>query len=156
MPAVTRNVAVPRDVAEGVRVQVVEADVDPPHARSDHSGTMLDERIAVGRHRQFVETMADMPTEPPDKLAHVAPHERLAATETDLVDPPLDEALGDDRNLFEAQQSTARQERHFLGHAIAASQVAPVGDGNPQIAYRPSVAILQRTVGGRVIDLHCP
>ena len=57
------------------------------------------------------------------------------------------------RDLLEAQQRRMRQVRvvlveHFLGHAVAAAEVAAVGDADAQVAQRPARRSGSRPVAG--------
>ena len=75
--------------------------------------------------------------QPHDVLAH----QRLAARE-----PELPHALGDEGGaqavqLLQREQVGPRQERHVLGHAIDAAEIAAVRDRYPQIGYVPAEGI---------------
>ena len=57
------------------------------------------------------------------------------------------------RNLFKAEQVAMRQVtvmlvEHFLGHAVAAAEVAAIRDADAQVAQRPAQAVVQLTGGG--------
>ena len=71
----------------------------------------------------------------------VAPDERLAAGDPQLLDPERDERAGRPLDLLEGQDLVARQERvvlpeDLLGHAIGAPEVAAIGDRDAQVAHR--------------------
>ena len=73
----------------------------------------------------------------------VAPDERLAAGDPQLLDAERHERPRRPLDLLEGQDLVARQERvvlpeDLLGHAIGAPEVAPVGDRDAQVAHRPT------------------
>ena len=81
--------------------------------------------------------------EPLDEALELAPQERLAAGQADLLDPERDERLRDPLELLEREQLLAVHEavflpEHRLRHAVGAAEVAAVGDRDPQVADRPS------------------
>ena len=78
-----------------------------------------------------------------DEVGQVAPDERLATGDPQLLDAERHEGPGDPLDLLEAQDLVARQERvvlpeDLLGHAIGAPEVAPVGHRDAQVAHRPA------------------
>ena len=117
------------------------------------------EQRAVGRQRQ-VEWRAlggahrcQLLDQRLDTLAQ----QRLAAGQADLAHAQLDEHTREPADLLEAQERAVRQEavrlaEHFLGHAVAASEVAAVGHRDAQIAQGAPVTVGQwprRQVDGR-------
>src|SRR6185436_15842186 len=73
----------------------------------------------------------------------VAAQQRLAAREPHLLDAVPHEDPCEPRQLLERQQILAMQERELrtedlLRHAVRASEVAAIGDGDPQVANRPA------------------
>ncbi len=89
---------------------------------------MRGEAGAVGGERQLVERAADLAAQAVRQIDHVAADQRLAAGQSDLAHAACDEALGDQRDLLEAEQFRPRQEGHLLRHAIAAAEIAAIGD----------------------------
>ena len=78
-----------------------------------------------------------------DEVRQVAPDERLAAGDPELLDAERDERPRRPFDLLEGQDLVARQERvvlpeDLLGHAIGAPEVAPIGDRDAQVAHRPA------------------
>jgi len=69
----------------------------------------------------------------------VAAHERFAAGETDFADPVRDKEFGEAGDLFKGQHFGASEKlivgaEDFFGHAVYAPEVAPVGDGDAEVA----------------------
>ena len=84
-----------------------------------------------------------------DEHRQIAPDERLAARDADLLDPAAHEDACDALDLLERQQLVAAQElvvasEDLLRHAVDAPEVAPIGDGDAEIAKRPAEGIGQR------------
>ena len=78
-----------------------------------------------------------------DQVRQVAPDERLAAGDPELLDAERHEDAGEPRDLLEGQHLVARQERvvaaeDLLRHAVGAAEVAAVRDRDPQVAQRPT------------------
>ncbi len=95
---------------------------------------MLGQSRAVGGQRQFVETLAQMASNAPYQIDNIPPDQRFATSQPDLANAPADEEVGEQRDLLQRQDLILGQEGHALSHAIAAPQVAPIRDRNPQIA----------------------
>ena len=100
-----------------------------------------------------------MPTwrpEPLDQFADVAPHQRLAARSGgSCVTPRAMKRSAMIAISSRLSSFAARQERHLLGHAIAAAQVAAIGHRDPQIADRAAMRIasgFRSRVGAIVIS----
>ncbi len=70
---------------------------------------------------------------PLEQRHHVAPHQRLAAGDAELVGAEADERGAQPVQLLQRQHLRLRQEGHVLGHAVDAAQVAAVGDRDAQI-----------------------
>src|SRR4030095_7609740 len=86
------------------------------------------------------------PPRPPDEIGQAAPEQRLAAGQTDLVDAEAREDVDQAPDLFEGQDVVARQPHVvLLGHAIAAAEIAAVGDREAEVAERPKLGV----------DKHC-
>ena len=77
-----------------------------------------------------------------DEVRQVAPQERLAAGQPDLVHAERREDIDERLDLLEVQDVFAR-EPHIvrLGHAVAAAQVAAVGDRETEVAERPLMSV---------------
>src|SRR5204862_37616 len=71
------------------------------------------------------------------------PDGRFGPGEADSVEPvPHHADAGDALDLLEGQDVVAGGPPHpFLGHAVLAPEVAPVGDGDAQIAHCPAVRV---------------
>jgi len=80
----------------------------------------------------------------PDQARQLTPQERLAACQPHLVHAQLDEDVHERRDLPEVEDLRAREPRVvFLGHAVVAAQVAAVGDGEPEVAERAPVGVVE-------------
>ena len=64
----------------------------------------------------------------------VLAHQGFAAGEAQLLHALADEGAAQPVQLLERQDLRLRQERHVLRHAIDAAEIAPVGDGDAQVA----------------------
>ena len=131
------------DLGEADVRERVQRDVDASQPGRDERAREPVEQDAVGREREV--THAGRRREHPHELGQVAAHERLAAGQPDLVDAHRghdgDEAL----DLLEGEQLGLGQPRQALGgHAVAAAEVAAVGDRDAQAADRAAPAVLQR------------
>ena len=72
-----------------------------------------------------------------NELGQVASQKRLAAGQPDLVHPEGREDVDERLDLLEVQDVLARQPHVVrLRHAVAAAQVAPVGDREPEVPQR--------------------
>ena len=129
------------DGGEHLVVEAVEADRDPAQPGVPERPRLARQRRAVGGHRQVPEP--GDPREHLDKPLHLAAHERLAAGQADLLHPMITnkdprEAL----DLLKRQKLGALEElvvapEDLAGHAIDATEIATIGDRDPQIAQRP-------------------
>ena len=81
---------------------------------------------------------AEMARQRLDQPHQVLAHERLAAGEPDFAHALGDEGGGQPVDLLERKQILPRQERHGLGHAIDAAEIAAVGDRDAQIGDAPA------------------
>ena len=80
----------------------------------------------------------------PDQHRQIAPHQRLAAGHTQLIDSQPHGDAREPLDLFEAQDLAARNELDaFLRHAIEAADIAAVGDTDPQIGMDAAVRVNQ-------------
>ncbi len=130
--------------------------VTRPQARGLQRRRLALEDRAVGRQREVERRAvgARQLGEHRDQPLEVAPQERLAAGEADLLHAVRDEQPREADDLLEGQQRRVRQERvllveHLLRHAVAAAEVAAVGDRDAQVAQRPIEAVVENA-GGRV------
>jgi hypothetical protein len=117
---------------EDLGAQAVEADIEPAHA-----GTIqrLGERLhagAVAGDGEIVE--AGQGGQAGSQLGQVAPHQRLAAGDAHTADPQRGEGADDAGDLFEVEPVLGLLEPlEAFRQAIAAAQVAAVGDGQAQV-----------------------
>src|SRR5436190_844021 len=81
-----------------------------------------------------------------NEARQVAPQERLASREADLVHSEGHEDVGERADLLEVEDLLARKpDVLLLGHAVLAAQVASVGDRDAEVPQRTTV---------RVVDPH--
>ena len=98
------------------------------------------EQHAVGRHGQVADRRPGR--EPVDELRQVAAQQRLATGQPDLVHAEGREDVDERLDLLEVQDVLARQPHVVrLRHAVAAAQVAPVGDREPEVPQRSLVPV---------------
>ena len=144
MPSsVCSDLAPAGDRGELRRVQRVERDVDPPHA-----GRVQRRPPCFASCVPLVVTVSSFSPPSPSRaprlrnsVDHVAPHQRLAAGDADLVGAQPDEGGAEPVQLLQRQQVPLRQERHVLRHAVDAAKVAAVGDRNAEVGDGPAERI---------------
>jgi hypothetical protein len=74
--------------------------------------------------------------------------ERLAAGNPDFFDPQMDKQMRQAGNFFKSEDFPPVYPLVFFQrHAIPATEVAPVRNGNPEIFQRPAKRILQSLAG---------
>jgi hypothetical protein len=129
------------DGVEGLLADAVEADVDPVEPgrceRLGHPG----QPKGVGRQRRLdAELVATS-----DDVHQATAYEWLPAGEPDLADPELLDADPDKSDdLVVGEHGVVGQPVEALRrHAVAAAQVAPVGQRDPQVRRHPTEAILE-------------
>ncbi len=144
------ELVVPRQRLEAIGVQRVEADRQAMQAGVAQRARVRRQQHAVGRHRQIANGRAG--GEARDERREVAAQQRLAAGEPDLVHAEADEHVHELFDLLELQDVLARQPHVvLLGHAVAAAQVAPVGDRQPQVAQRTIELVLVKMTPGSIL-----
>src|SRR5262249_24424632 len=113
-----------------IRLQRVETDRDALQAGVEEFASLFREQDAVGRQREILQRA--LRRELANQTVQIAPHQRLAAGQTHFVEAALDERIDERRNLFERQQTLARKpDVVVFGHAVAAAQIAAIGDREP-------------------------
>ena len=134
--------------AEHGVVQRIQADRHAPEARIGERAGQRTERGPVRRERQVERPAVRSPErgQRRDERGELAPDERLAARDPQLLDAQCHERASRALDLLEAQDLVLGQERvvateHFLGHAIRAAEVAAIRDGDAQVVERPSERI---------------
>jgi hypothetical protein len=141
-PARTRSSAAAGDLGEAHVRERVQRDVDAPEPGRDERRGEAVEQHAVGRERQVAHTRCR--SQHPHELGQVAPHERLAAGQPDLLDAHGGHHRYEPLDLLEREQLGLGQPRQaFRGHAVAAAEVAAVGDRDAQAADRAAPAVPQ-------------
>ena len=139
---------------KGLTPLAVEASVEQPSQRKadERSGDMLAILPSGRGGRGAPPTVPGRP--PPGRPWSRAPgaaghrargpaRSVLAAGEADLLDPMRDELARHAGDLLEREQRRVRQVgvvlvEDFLRHAVAAAEVAAVGDADAQVAQRPA------------------
>ena len=119
------------DLAEALRVERVQADVDAAQAGVEQGLGVLGQEQAVGGQAHVAD--AGNPDEHPHQPRQVAAHQRLAAGETDFVDPQWRGDADEVGDLLEGEQLGPVHEHDLLRHAVDAAEVAAVGDADAQV-----------------------
>src|SRR5215468_3039815 len=120
---------------EPVGPQGVKAHGDAVQSGGPQRTRLLGEQDPVGRQGQIAKLR--LVRQEADQRRQVAPQERLAAGEPDLVDAEIHEDVDERAELLEVEDLLARQpDVVLLGHAVAAAQVAAVGHRDPEVAQR--------------------
>ena len=79
-----------------------------------------------------------------DEAIEVAAQQGFPAREPHFVDPEVAEDVDQAGDLLEVQDLLAGQpDVLFFRHAVLATQVAPVGDRDPEIPERPPVEVAE-------------
>jgi hypothetical protein len=105
-----------------------------PQARSVGGEREIDVRQCLAQHR--------------DQAVDVLAQQRLAAGEAHLLHAARAKDSRQPHDLLEGQDLAVRQERivgveDFLRHAIHATEIAPVGDRDAQVAKRPAARVCE-------------
>lgn len=135
------EIAQPGDVPEEAGIATVEAHVHAPDARIEQHSRMTRELRAVGRQGQIVETATDATAELLNQNLDALADQRLTAGESNPIHAAGNEDVGEIDDLFESQHVLFRQKAHLLGHAVAASKVAAVGDRYAHVSNPPAEAV---------------
>ena len=128
-------------VAELRRVERIEGYVDARESRIPEFRGHLGKQDAVGGERYVLDlrNIVNLADEVHDALAH----ERLAAGEAHAADARLDRPTREVGNFLDAQDRFVGTKRNaLLGHAVYASQVAAVRQGNAQVVDLAPVVVL--------------
>jgi hypothetical protein len=155
--------AAPRDLGEFLLVQRIERDIEPLDPSLGQSTRMAPELAAIGGDSQLFESVAEVAADGLHQFHDVAPDQGLAAGQPHLLHPAPDEGRDDGVDLLKAQHVLFGQERHVLGHAVGAAEIAAIGHRQAEIRDRPTVAVDERAgrsqvrlreEGGRHWDTH--
>src|SRR5262249_33869000 len=121
----------PRQLTEPLRVECIKADVYAAQAGFVKNPRLLGEQDAVRgqAHIANAGNLAQHLYQP----VQIAAHERLAASQANLIDTQRRADLNKTRDFLEGEQFLAVHENHFFFHAVAAAQVAPVRDANAKV-----------------------
>jgi hypothetical protein len=139
-----RQAAPAGDLGEFRRVQRIDRDVDPFHPAIGQFGRVFRKLAAVGGQRQlFQRTGVQMPRHRAEEGHDAFPHQRLSAGDPQLFDAKADKGGTQPVEFFQRQKFGLGQEGHVFGHAIAATEVAAVGDRNAQVGNRAGEGIYQ-------------
>ena len=150
-----------RDRELGVVHVPEDAVVDRVEAHRDSAEARIAQRLRLARQQRAVGGQGQVERlvfhgaqgrEQGDQPFQVAPQQRLAAGQPDLAHAMADEDPRHAGDLLEAQQRRLRQEgialvEDFLRHAVAAAEVAAVGDGDAQVVHRPLHAVEEDAAG---------
>src|SRR5262249_29955989 len=146
------------DGAEFVGVERIERDIDPLDAVGGELAGELGKLRAVGGQGEFAERAGgEVPRERVDERHEAAPHQRFAAGEPQLRDALGDEGAAQPVEFLEREQVALGQERHVLGHAVDAAEIAAVRDGDEKMGdAAPERAAPRPLSGGEAQTLSCP
>ncbi len=131
------------DLLEHLRLERIEADVQPPQAGVLEGLGLLRQQHAVGgqgdvANARHAGELADQPVE-------AVPHQRLAAGEPQLVDAHRRHDAHEAFDLLEREDLAARLEAHVLGrHAVEAADIAAIGDADPQVRVDAAEGVDER------------
>jgi hypothetical protein len=98
------------------------------------------EQHAIGRHREVANHRPVGQT--PNQVRQVSPQQRFTAGQANLVDAKTREHVHERLDLLEVQDVLTRQPHVVrLRHAIAAAQIAAIGDRKTEVPERSVEAI---------------
>jgi hypothetical protein len=121
----------------------VQRDVQPPQPGLDERLGQTVEQDAVRRQREV--RHPGRVAQHPHQHRQVAAHERLATGQPHLLDAHRGEHTHDPRGFLEAEHLVAREPLQPLRrHAVAAAEVALVGDGDADALDLAAPGIQQR------------
>lgn len=103
---------------------------------------MINER-AVGGHRKVSDSERG---DPGDNVIKPGMKRRFAAGQTNAVDAQIDAEPGDSDKFINREQPRSIKEPDIRIHAVDAPEVAPIGDGETQIADDAAVRIDEATI----------
>jgi hypothetical protein len=127
-----RERVAPRELEEAVCRQGVERDVDAPQPGLGELVDLTGQQVAVGGQREVADVLEAR--QHLDQAPQLAPHERLAAGQADVVHAHAAQQGHEPRDLLVGQQRVALQPRQPLGrHAVLAAEVAAVGDRDAHV-----------------------
>ncbi len=142
----------PGDRAEAILFQRIQADVDPAQSCFSQCSRLFTKKRSVGRHRKLLD-----PGELhqlPDKIDHSPTDQWFPSGEPDLGDADLRCHAYQTHDLFVGEDLLMPAERNpFLGHAITAAQVAPIGYRYAQVVDRTVEAISVQHIHRSSLDL---
>jgi len=122
------------DPGEGLGIAGIEGDVHPAHAGGTEPLRIARELAAVRGERELVErARGEVPAQALEQPDDALPHQRLAAGDAELAHAEAHEGAAEAIELLQRQQLRLGQEAHVLRHAVDAAEVAPIGDGDPQV-----------------------
>ena len=130
----------PRQALETVSSQRVEADGQAVQARLAKRLGLGSEQHAIGGHGEVSDSRTG--SQSMDEVRQIATQERLAAGQPDLVHAEPREDIDERFDFLEVQDVLAR-EPHVVrfGHAVAAAQVAAVGDRKTKVSKRTLMSV---------------
>ena len=157
MPASTLSRSPQRVMARNLSgIERVERDVDALDAAALRARRRISpscEPLVVSVSSSSA-PLLQMPRQRREQRHDVAPHQRLAAGQPQLAHALGDEGRAQPVEFLQRQQVGLRQERHVLGHAIDAAEIAAVGHRHPQIGDGPGERVDQRRrVSGGAVEI---
>jgi hypothetical protein len=118
----------------------IEAHRDPPEAGGAERLGLTCEQDAVGGQREIGDRV--VARQQCHERGQVVPKERLPAGEPHLAYAEPGEDARHPVDLLEGENRFPRQPDVLrLGHAVAAPEIAAIGDGDPKVAERPAQQI---------------
>ncbi|EWS63543.1 hypothetical protein Y695_03225 [Hydrogenophaga sp. T4] len=149
-----REIDIVHGAEDGV-VQTVQADRDALQPGVFEGLRLALQQRSVGGERDVQREAFDCAqcSELSDEDFKVLAQQGLTASEADLLHAVGHKLARHARDFLEGQQRVVRQVgvvlvEDFLGHAVAATEVAAVGDADAQIPQRAAQGIAQQTRGG--------
>ena len=113
---------------------------EPEPARGLERGRVVGEQDTVRGQGNLVQPGSGR--EHGDQRRQIVPQERLASRQPDFRNAAAHKGLHQPGHLLERQDGAPLQpDVVLLGHAVPAPQVAPVGDGEPQVVDLPAVGV---------------
>ena len=144
---------------KGFLAQCIEADGQTRQPGNLQRLCLPGQEQAIGGQGDFdgLVFAAAQPGQRRDQVFDAVSEQRLAAGQTNLVYAELHKNAGESHDLFEAQQLGARQKNkilaeNFARHAVAAAQIAAVGNGYAQVAQGSLQGIGDERLWSVVID----
>jgi hypothetical protein len=129
-----------------LRIERVDADIDPIEARAAEVIRNPGEQEPVGGHRDFVDTRESLHLA--DKFRDMRPDGRLASRQPQFAKTEPGAKVDDSQEFFIGEDFVARLELHpDRRHAIDTAEITAIGKRDTKIGHHPPIGVLGSLAG---------